>query len=90
MNIQTLPSEIETLPELFHRMYSAAPAEIVTLEWVAQQAGYKNVGSIHNKISEGAGPESFISGKRRCCDRKSAVLWIHSQTRQSFRPAKVV
>ena len=51
MTIQHLPHEIQDLPELFQRMYEAAPAEIVPLEWVARQAGYKNVGSIHNKIS---------------------------------------
>ena len=85
MTIQHLPHEIQDLPELFQRMYEAAPAEIVPLEWVARQAGYKNVGSIHNKISEGHGPNSFISGKRRVCDRKDAVLWIHGQTRHTFR-----
>ena len=47
MTIQHLPHEIQDLPELFQRMYEAAPAEIVPLEWVARQAGYKNVGSIH-------------------------------------------
>ena len=83
--LQTIPDEIQSLPELFQRMYEAAPAEIVPLEWVARQAGYKSVGSLHNKISEGHGPNSFISGKRRVCDRKDAVLWIHSQTRPTFR-----
>ena len=85
MNAHQLPPEIEALPELFQRMYNAAPAEIVPLEWVARQAGYKNTGSVHNKISEGVGPESFISGKRRVCDRKDAVLWIYGQTRPTFR-----
>lgn len=80
-----LPQEISELPEVFQRMYIAAPAELVPIEWVALQAGYKNVGSIHNKISEGHGPSSFISGKRRVCDRKEAVLWIHGQTRPTFR-----
>lgn len=89
MNTQNLPPEIAALPELFQRMYAAAPAEIVPLTWVAMQAGYKNPGSIHNKISEGTGPESFISGKRRVCDRKAAVLWIYGQTRQHFRVEKV-
>lgn len=79
-----LPIEIAVLPEVFHRTYLSAPAEIVRLVRVARQAGYKKPGSIHNKIGEGTGPESFISGKRRVCDRKAAVLWIHSQTRQSF------
>lgn len=85
MDAKQLPQAIQDLPELFQRMYEAAPAEIVPLEWVARQAGYKNVGSIHNKISEGHGPSSFISGKRRVCDRKVAVLWIHGQTRPTFR-----
>lgn len=85
MDAKQLPQEIQNLPELFQRMYEAAPAEIVPLEWVALQAGYKHVGSIHNKISEGHGPCSFISGKRRVCDRKEAVLWIHGQTRPTFR-----
>ena len=86
MNVlQKIPDEIQSLPELFQRMYEAAPAEIVPLEWVARQAGYKSVGSLHNKISEGHGPSSFISGKRRVCDRKDAVLWIYSQTRPTFR-----
>lgn len=88
MGINKLPKEIQNLPELFQRMYEAAPAEIVTLEWVALQAGYRNVGSILNKISEGCGPISFISGKRRVCDRKEAVLWIHGQTRPSYRCPK--
>ena len=85
MDINALPIEIKELPEVFQRMYEAAPAEIVPLEWVARQAGYKHVGSLHNKISEGHGPNSFISGKRRVCDRKDAVLWIHGQTRPTFR-----
>lgn len=85
MNDTTLPHEIQDLPELFQRMYEAAPAEIVPLEWVARQASYRNVRSIHNLISEGRGPISFISGKRRVCDRKEAVLWIHGQIRPAFR-----
>lgn len=85
MDLQQVPQEISELPELFQRMYEAAPAEIVPLEWVARQAGYKSVGSLHNKISEGHGPNSFISGKRRVCDRKDAVLWIHGQTRPKLR-----
>ena len=89
MTTYNLPPEIEALPELFHRMYVAAPAEIVTLEWVAQQAGWKSAGSIHNRINSGSGPESFISGKRRVCCRKTAVLWIFGQTRPSFN-AKAV
>ena len=84
MSTERLPREIAELPELFQRMYTAAPAEIVPLEWVARQAGYRSVGSIHNKICEGHGPASFISGKRRVCDRKDAVLWIHAQTRANF------
>ena len=80
-----LPQEISELPEVFQRMYIAAPAEIVPIEWVALQAGYKNPGSVRNKISEGCGPVSFISGKRRVCDRKEAVLWIYGQTRPAFR-----
>lgn len=81
----TIPQQIADLPDTFQRMYIAAPAELVPLSWVAQQAGFRNVGTIHNKIGNGTGPRSFISGKRRVCDRVDAVTWIAGQCRDNFR-----
>lgn len=78
------PSEIATLPDYWKKIFNKMPEYVTRKELSAFSGGMFAPETIANRDSQGTGPaKRRRMGKRVVYHKKDAVLWLHSQDRES-------
>ena len=78
------PSEIATLPDYWKKIFHNMPEYVTRKELSAFSGGMFAPETIANRDSQGTGPaKRRRMGKRVVYHKKDAVLWLHSQDRES-------